>query len=65
MKGIYYLTDEENKKQFVQIDLSIYGELWEDFMDALVASAHKDEETLDLDDFMKELKSEGLLDEDV
>lgn len=65
MKGIYYLTDEENKKRFVQIDLTIYGELWEDFMDALVASAHQGEETLDLDDFVKELKSEGLLDEDI
>lgn len=65
MKGVYYLTDEENKKQFVQIDLSLYGELWEDFMDALMASAHQGEETVDLDDFVKELKAEGLLHEEV
>lgn len=37
MKGIYYVTDEENQQRFVQIDWSLYGELWEDFMDVLVA----------------------------
>ncbi len=35
MQGIRILTDENGHK-FVEIDLQIYGELWEDLFDALV-----------------------------
>ncbi|HMN89340.1 MAG TPA: hypothetical protein PKD70_06635 [Saprospiraceae bacterium] len=57
----HLLSDrQKNKKRFVQIDLSIYGEVWEDFMDVLLASAHQHEETIDLDDFIEELKSNEL-----
>ena len=43
MDGIFYLSDEKNKKRYVQIDLEKYGQLWEDFYDAvLVASRAKE-----------------------
>ena len=60
MEGIFYLTDEENKKKFVQIDLEKYGEIWEDFYDGLMAELAKDDETIDFEDFKKELANEGL-----
>ena len=43
MEGILYLTDDQNKKKYVQIDLDKYGEIWEDFYDDLKAKMIKDE----------------------
>ena len=65
MKGINFLTNDQDQKVAVQIDLEKYGELWEDFYDGLVAEIRKDEESVPLDDVIKELKEEGKLDEDV
>jgi len=61
MEGILYLTDDENKKKFVQIDLEKYGEIWEDFYDGLMAELAKDDETIDFEDFKKDLLAQGLL----
>ena len=61
MDGIFYLSDDKNKKRFVQIDLEKYGEIWEDFYDLIVANAREKEPTVSLEDFEKELKEEGLL----
>lgn len=49
MKGIEYVVDDRGQRKAVVIDLSLFGELWEDFYDALVAKERKDEprETLD------------------
>ena len=61
MKGIKYLVDEKQKKVAVQIDLKRYGQLWEDFYDAVVADARKDEETVDWEILKQELKEEDKL----
>lgn len=61
MKGIRYLVDEKQEKVAVQIDLKRYGQLWEDFYDAVVAEARKDEETVDWEILKQELKEEGKL----
>ena len=61
MKGIRYLVDEKQEKVAVQIDLKRYGQLWEDFYDAVVAEARKDEETVDWEILTQELKEEGKL----
>ena len=63
LKGIHYLMDSDNNKVAVQIDLEIYGELWQEFLDRLIIEFRKDEESDSFDDFLKELKEEGLLDE--
>lgn len=63
MEGIRFVTDDRNRKVAVQIDLKKHGRLWEDFYDTLIAEQRKDEEKVDLEDFEKELKSKGLLDE--
>jgi hypothetical protein len=65
MKGINYLTDDKNRKVAVQIDLKIYGELWEDFYDNMIAELRKDEEKIPLDEVIKGLKKEGKLDESI
>ena len=57
MEGIFYITDDQNNKRFVQIDLDMYGELWEDFYDIVVASLRKDEESIPIDQVKDELKA--------
>jgi hypothetical protein len=61
--GINYLTDDNNHKIAVQIDLNLYGDLWEDFYDRILVEQRKDEEGTPLDDFIGELVSDGIIDE--
>jgi len=63
MEGILYVTDQNNKKRFVQIDLEKYGEIWQDFYDSLMVESVKDEDSIPLEELGKQLKTEGLLDE--
>jgi len=62
MKGINYLTNENNEKIAVQIDLKKYGDLWEDFYDCLIAEQRKDEKTTPWEEVKKALKEDGKLD---
>lgn len=63
MDGILYLTDERNKKRFVQIDLDRFdADYIEDLLDGLVAEARKDEETVTLEEARKQLREAGKLD---
>ena len=43
MKGVQFLLDDEGERTAVMIDLSIHGELWEDFFDAVIAKGRQDE----------------------
>jgi hypothetical protein len=54
MKGIQFVVDESGKKRAVLIDLSEWGEIWEDFYDVLVSESRKDEPTVP----WQELKAE-------
>jgi hypothetical protein len=65
MKGIYFVTDKDNRKIAVQIDLRKYGAIWEDFYDNLVAELRTHEDSKDIEEFIRELKSEGKLDESI
>ena len=49
MQGTQFLVNERGEKTAVQIDLTIYGELWEDVYDAFLAKSRADEprETLE------------------
>ena len=53
MEGILYLSDTEQKKRFVQIDLNIFGDVWEDIEDILVARLRKNEERFSLEEVLK------------
>lgn len=59
MEGVRYLTDESGKRVAVQLDLEIYGELLEDFFDVVAAEAAKDDETISLAEFRKQLLEQG------
>lgn len=64
MEGILYLTDENNKRKFVQIDLEKYGgEYLQDLIDGLVAESRKNEESIPYEKVMIDLKQAGKLDE--
>ena len=43
MKGAQFPVDDEGERKAVMIDLSIHGELWEDFFDAVIAKERQDE----------------------
>ena len=43
MKGIQFVVDEQGNKNAVLIDLSQWGELWEDMYDVIVSQARRGE----------------------
>ena len=61
MEGINYVTNDEDKRVAVMIDLNKHGSLWEDFLDVIESEAVKDEETITLEELKTELKAEGKL----
>ncbi len=61
MKGIHYLMNEQGERIAAQIDLTLYGELWEDFYDNLLALLRADEKAKTLEDFLEELKADELI----
>lgn len=54
MQGINFVVDEQGNKSAVQIDLNVYGELWEDIHDLLLIHQRRDEPR----DSLSEIKSE-------
>ena len=62
MEGILYLTDDQNKKKFIQIDLQKYGNIVEDILDSVLIESRKDEDAYPLVDLLTELKEKGNLD---
>lgn len=61
MEGIHFLTDDQNNRIAVQIDLRKHGALWEDFYDVLVAQQRKDDEKIPLEQLINDLKKSGKL----
>lgn len=64
MKGVSYVTDEQNKKVAVQIDLKIrekYDEQIEDLIDGIIAESRRDEQRVPLSKVIRGLKQSGKL----
>ena len=59
MKGIQFIVNEAGEKQAVIIDLTQWGELWEDFYDVLVAHTRQDEEEVSWEELKQEIQAEG------
>jgi hypothetical protein len=57
LKGIHYLTDENNQKIAVQIDLKKYGAIWEDFYEGLVAEMRKNEEKIPFQQILDQFRT--------
>jgi hypothetical protein len=58
MEGIQYIVNESGKKTAVIISLEEWGELWEDFYDAMVSELRKDEPTVAWDELKAEMEAE-------
>lgn len=43
MEGIQYVTDDQNRRVAVLLDLNRHGELWEEICDVLTATARQHE----------------------
>jgi len=56
MRGIEYVIDDKGRKRAVQIDLSAWGKLWEDFYDVLVSESRKKEPAVSWETLKAELK---------
>ena len=55
MKGIQCLVDDTREKRSVLIDLDQWGDLWEDFYDAIVCQDRQDEEEISWQDLKQEI----------
>lgn len=58
MKGIQFVVDDTGEKKAVLIDLSEWGELWEDIYDVLVSQSRKDEPTITWEELKAEIEQE-------
>lgn len=60
MEGVLYVTDDNNEKRFVQIDLQKYGgEYLDDFLEGLVAASRRDEEDIPMEAALAHLRKIG------
>ncbi len=59
MKGIEFVVDDKGKKKAVLIDLSEWGELWEDFYDILISESRKNEPKVSWEELEKEIELTG------
>jgi hypothetical protein len=56
MKGIQFLLNDSGDKTSVLIDLGEWGDLWEDFYDAMVSQSRQDEGEIDWEELEGEIK---------
>jgi hypothetical protein len=64
MKGVSYLTDDQNKKKAVVIELATlehYTQDLEDLLDGLIAESRKNDEKVPLKKVISNLKKAGKL----
>ncbi len=64
MKGVSYITDENNQKTAVVIDIKTiqkYNDEMEDLLDGIIAESRKDEQKTPLSAVIKNLKKAGKL----
>lgn len=64
MKGVSYITDENNEKKAVVIEIKTiqkYNDDIEDLLDGIIAESRKDEEKIPLEKVISNLKKSGKL----
>lgn len=59
MKGIRYVLDKNGEKTDVQIDLRLYGDLWEDIHEVSLARERADEPLDNFDEVKRLLRDDG------
>jgi len=55
MQGIDFLVDEHGHKKAAVVDLQTYGEVFEDFIDGLIAKQRQDEPQTSLANMRKKM----------
>ncbi|MDA1277336.1 MAG: hypothetical protein O2960_25300 [Verrucomicrobia bacterium] len=58
---VQYVTDEKGQRQAVVLSLEDHERMIEDLADLAVAAERRDEPAIDHEDFIEELKRDGLL----
>jgi hypothetical protein len=58
MKGIQFVIDEAGNKKAVLIDLSEWGEVWEDIYDVMISLSRKGEPVIDWEELKAEMTVE-------
>ncbi len=61
LEGIQFVTNAAGQKTAVLIDLTRYGELWEDFYDSLIAQTRATEPRESLETVRQALQEQGKL----
>jgi uncharacterized protein YehS (DUF1456 family) len=64
MKGVSYITDDQNHKKAVVIEMSTlekYSQDLEDLLDGLIAESRKEDEKVPLENVIEHLKKAGKL----
>jgi hypothetical protein len=61
MQGIHFVTDEKGQKVAVQLDLELYGDLWEDLYDQITARNRANEKREPIDALRRRLVESGKL----
>jgi len=61
LEGIQFVTNAAGEKTAVLIDLKQYGDLWEDFYDALITRQRAGEPRESLESVRQALKRQGKL----
>lgn len=61
MQGIHFVTDEKGQKVAVQLDLEMYGDLWEDLYDQITAKKRASEKREPIDAVRRRLGQSGKL----
>jgi hypothetical protein len=56
MEGVQFLVNDKGEKTSVLIDLSEWGDLWEDFYDLMVSHSRQDEEEVSWDELKAEIE---------
>ena len=61
MQGMQFVVNEDGEPAAVVIDLSVHGELWEDFHDFALATVRTDEPRDSLDEVRREVREHSRL----
>ena len=56
MEGVQFLVNEAGEKTSVLIDLTEWGDLWEDFHDLMISCSREDESEISWDELKGEIR---------
>lgn len=58
MEGVQFVIDDKGGERYVLLDLSRWGEVWEDIYDILVSQSRRGEPTVSWKELKREMEQE-------